>query len=200
MTTTYMSQKKLRRKMYLFYLVCYSYLNWYIISFIIIPSLNLPVNVFFSSKNGLRKYQRIRKVDRTGSLETKRMMGPSGETRHLGGVKNKMIRSTDEGGEYYETDAIEKTHAPHLSEIGVQTSIELDDPGTLNKDSMKNDSNKNNENRMKVSFNHGNIKSLEDELKDARAKIGLLEKEKMEIEQKRLVELSSKYVPTSFER
>ena len=53
---------------------------------------------------------------------------------------------------------------------------------------------------MKFNFNDDKIKSMEGELKDARAKIKLLEKEKMEIEQRRLVELSSKYVPTSFER
>ena len=141
----------------------------------------------------------MRVVDRTGSFETNRMMGPSREIRHLpGGVKNEMIRSTDEGGEYDGTDAIEKAaHAPHLSEIGVQTSIKLE---TLNNDLIKNDSNNKNENRVKVNLNDDKIKSMEDELKDARAKIKLLEKEKMEIEQRRLVELSSKYVPTSFER
>ena len=123
------------------------------------------------------------------------MMGPSRETRHLGGVKNEMNRSTDEGGEYDGTEA--KTHAPHLSEIGVQTSIKLE---TLKNDLVKNDSNNKNENRVKVNLNDDKIKSMEDELKDARAKIKLLEKENMEIEQRRLVELSSKYVPTSFER
>ena len=170
-------------------------------SFILKPSLNLPVNVFFSFKNGLRKPHRIRVVDRTGSFETNRMMGPSREIRHLpGGVKNEMIRSTDEGGEYDGTEAIEKAHAPHLSEIGVQTSIKLETPGTLNNDLVKNDSNNKNENRVKVNLNDDKIKSMEDELKDARAKIRLLKKEKMEIEQRRLVELSSKYVPTSFER
>ena len=140
----------------------------------------------------------MRVVDRTGSFETNRMMGPSREIRHLpGGVKNEMIRSTDEGGEYDGTEAIEKAHAPHLSEIGVQTSIKLE---TLNNDLIKNDSNNKNENRVKVNLNDDKIKSMEDELKDARAKIKLLEKENMEIEQRRLVELSSKYVPTSFER
>ena len=140
----------------------------------------------------------MRVVDRTGSFETNRMMGPSREIRHLpGGAKNEMIRSTDEGGEYYGTEAIEKAHAPHLSEIGVQTSIKLE---TLNNDLIKNDSNNKNENQVKVNFNDDKIKSMEDELKDARAKITVLEKEKMEIEQRRLVELSSKYVPTSFER
>ena len=140
----------------------------------------------------------MRVVDRTGSFETNRMMGPSREIRHLpGGVKNEMIRSTDEGGEYDGTEAIEKSHAPHLSEIGVQTSIKLE---TLKNDLVKNDSNNKNENRVKVNLNDDKIKSMEDELKDAQAKIKLLEKEKMEIEQRRLVELSSKYVPTSFER
>ena len=167
----------------------------------LIPRFNLTVNVFFSSKNGLRKYQRIRVVDRTGSFETNRMMGPSREIRHLpGGVKNEMSRSTDEGGEYYGTDVIENAHAPHLSEIGVQTSIKLETSSTLKNDLIKHDSNNKNENQVKVNSNDDKIKSMEDELKDAQAKIKLLEKEKMEIEQRRLVELSSKYVPTSFER
>ena len=140
----------------------------------------------------------MRVVDRTGSFETNRMMGPSREIRHLpGGLNNEMIRSTDEGGEY---DGTEAPHAPHLSEIGVQTSMKFETPGTLNNDLVKNDSNNKNENRVKVNLNDDKIKSMEDELKDARAKIKLLEKEKMEIEQRRLVELSSKYVPTSFER
>ena len=187
-----MSQKKLRRKMYILFILCVIYIH-NIRYFVLILSLNLPVNVFFSSKNGLRKYQRMRIVDRTGSFDTNGMMGPSRETGHLlGGVKNEMIRSTDEGKEYYATDAIEKAHTPQLSEIGVQTSIKLE--------TLKNDSNNKNENRMKVNFDDDKIKSMEDELKDARAKIKLLEKEKMEIEQRRLVELLSKYVPTSFER
>ena len=80
--------------------MCYLYPQ--IRSFILIPSLNLTVNVFFSSTNGIRKYQRMRVVDRTGSFETNRIMGPSREIRHLpGGVKNEMSHSTDEGGEYY---------------------------------------------------------------------------------------------------
>ena len=144
----------------------------------------------------------MRVGDRTGSFETNRMMGPSREIRHLpGGVKNEMIRSTDEGGEYDGTEAIKKAaHAPHLSEIGVQTSIKLETSSTLKNDLIKHDSNNKNENQVKVNFNDDKIKSMEGELKDARAKIKLLEKEKMEIEQRRLVELSSKYVPTSFER
>ena len=163
--------------------------------------MNLTVNVFFSSKNGLRKYQRIRVVDRTGSFETNRIMGPSREIRHLpGGVKNEMSHSTDEGGEYYGTDVIQNAHAPHLSEIGVQTSIKLETSSTLKNDLIKDDGNNKNENQVKVNSNDDKIKSMEDELKDAQAKIKLLEKEKMEIEQRRLVELSSKYVPTSFER
>ena len=137
-------------------------------------------------------------MDRTGSFETNRIMGPSREIRHLpGGVKNEMSHSTDEGGEYYGTDVMQNAHAPHLSEIGVQTSIKLE---TLKNDLVKNDSNNKNENQVKVNSNDDKIKSMEDELKDARAKIKLLEKENTEIEQRRLVELSSKYVPTSFER
>ena len=87
-----------------------------------------------------------------------------------------------------------------LSEIGVQTSNEHEKVNLSRNVSHEDNERNQNEDRTDLNKESSTVKQLRKELKAALAKIKELENEQSEAEKRRAIEISSKYVPTSFKR
>ena len=87
-----------------------------------------------------------------------------------------------------------------LAEIAVQTSKDNKNFDQTRNVSLKDKEHSQNEERKKWDEENFEISKLKKQLQEAKIKIKDLENEQLEIEKRREIEISSKYVPTSFRR
>ena len=87
-----------------------------------------------------------------------------------------------------------------LAEIGVQTSKEYKNLDQTRNISLKDKEHSQGEERENMDKVNSEIAMLKKQLQEAKTKIKDLETEQLEIEKRREIEISSKYVPTSFRR
>ena len=86
------------------------------------------------------------------------------------------------------------------AEIGVQTSKDYKNLDETRNISLKDKEDNQNEERKNLEEESSEISKLKKQLQEAKNKIKDLETEQLEIEKRREIEISSKYVPTSFRR
>ena len=87
-----------------------------------------------------------------------------------------------------------------LAEIGVQTSKEYKQLNLNRNNSLEDQQRSQTEGRKRLDEEKSEITKLKKQLEEAKAKIKDLEDEQLEVEERRAIEISSKYVPTSFRR
>ena len=88
----------------------------------------------------------------------------------------------------------------YLAEIGVQTSKDFKNLDQTRNNSLKDREHSQDEERKTLDKENSEICILKKQLQEAKTKIKDLETEQLEIEKRREIEISSKYVPTSFRR
>ena len=128
----------------------------------------------------------------------------SGENIKIDASKQQITSKNKEANSMDKKDNTENLITPNrqfkISEIGTQTSFPMDTFNTNQNVSRENETSNQTKQIAKSTIEHSNVDQLKTELEAAKAKIKLLEEERLEAEKRREVEIISKYVPTSFTR
>jgi hypothetical protein len=87
-----------------------------------------------------------------------------------------------------------------ISEIGTQTSFPMGKFDTSQSVSKENEKDNQSKHIAESTIENSTVEQLKAELEAAKDKIQSLEEERLESEKRRAIEITSKYVPTSFTR
>ena len=112
--------------------------------------------------------------------------------------RNKKMESVDEKVKYGKL--VNSNHCLNLSEIGTQTSFPVENVNASYNVSEGNRKVNIKRQSAQPVIEDATISQLKTELEAAKAKIKKLEEERIEVEKRRSIEITSKYVPTSFTR
>ena len=112
--------------------------------------------------------------------------------------KNKEMNTMDEQGNT--GNLITANRYVKISEIGTQTSFPMDKFDTSQSVSKENEKDNQSKQIAESTIENSTVEQLKAELEAAKDKIQSLEEERLESEKRRAIEITSKYVPTSFTR
>lgn len=142
-----------------------------------------------SPKTSIRRTNRERVLQKEQSNESHdNMMG------------NSQLDKMNEDENFQEQSRQTYQKQTFLAEIGVQTSKEYKQLNLNRNNSLEDQQRSQTEGRKRLDEEKSEITKLKKQLEEAKAKIKDLEDEQLEVEERRAIEISSKYVPTSFRR
>ena len=144
---------------------------------------------YHSAKSSLRRANRQRVLQRDFS-----------NVSHENLIRRSQLDDDDGQDILYGHNKPPSNNQISIAEIGVQTSKDYEKLDQTRNISLEYKDHNQNEERKNLDDENSEISKLKKQLQEAKTKIKDLENEQSEIEKRREIEISSKYVPTSFRR